>query len=91
MNIPTPVSNFLDTFSCKKPSETIFLHRDSMKYSELHRKIIQAGWKFDHAAGSHYYYTKEGKIIGPVPYHGSKEIPKGLQRSIERVFKLCEK
>ena len=29
-----------------------------MKYSELHRKIIQAGWKFNHAAGSHYYYPK---------------------------------
>lgn len=62
-----------------------------MKYSELHRKIIQAGWKFNHAAGSHYYYTEEGKSIGPVPYHCSKRDNQSLQRSMERVFKLCEK
>lgn len=27
-----------------------------MKYKEFHRKIVAAGWKFDHAEGSHYFY-----------------------------------
>lgn len=47
-----------------------------MKYSELHRKIIQAGWKFNHAAGSHYYYTEEGKSIAQCLTTAVKEITK---------------
>lgn len=35
-----------------------------MKYSEFHRKILAAGWKFSHAEGSHYFYTKNGKLSG---------------------------
>ena len=31
-----------------------------MKYSELHRRFVKAGWTFDHAEGSHYFYTKDG-------------------------------
>lgn len=27
-----------------------------MKYSELHRRFIKAGYKFHHAEGSHYFY-----------------------------------
>lgn len=49
-----------------------------MKYTELHKKFIKAGWKFHHAEGSHYYYIKDGKLSEPVPYHGAKEIGKGL-------------
>ena len=55
-----------------------------MKYSEFHRKIVKAGWKFSHATGSHYFYTKDGKLSSPVPYHGSKEIYEPLRRAIER-------
>ena len=39
-----------------------------MKYSEFHRKILAAGWKFSHAEGSHYFYTKNGKLSEPAPY-----------------------
>ena len=31
-----------------------------MKYKEFHRKILASGWKFSHAEGSHYFYTKDG-------------------------------
>jgi len=31
-----------------------------MKSSELHRRFIKAGYKFDHAEGSHYFYIKDG-------------------------------
>lgn len=53
-----------------------------MKYKEFHRKVVAAGWKFDHAEGSHYFYIKNGQLSAPVPYHGSKEIPEPLRKKI---------
>lgn len=56
-----------------------------MKYSEMHRRFIRAGWNFDHAEGSHYFYIKEGVLSEPIPYHGAKEMPTGLaSRLIKR-------
>ena len=49
-----------------------------MKYTEFHRRIKAKGWKFDHAEGSHYFYTKGGKLSPPVPFHGAKEVPEPL-------------
>ena len=45
-----------------------------MKYSELHKRFIKAGWKYHHAEGSHYFYEKNGVLSEPIPYHGAKEI-----------------
>ena len=42
-----------------------------MKSTELHRRFIKAGYKFDHAEGSHYFYIKNGVLTEPVPYHGA--------------------
>lgn len=53
-----------------------------MKYTELHRRFIRAGWRFDHAVGSHYFYVKDTQITEPIPYHGAHEIPKGLANKI---------
>lgn len=53
-----------------------------MKYSEFHRKIKKAGWTFDHAVGSHYFYIKDGVLSEPVPFHNSKEIPEPLRKKI---------
>ncbi|MBR6879437.1 MAG: type II toxin-antitoxin system HicA family toxin [Bacteroidales bacterium] len=39
-----------------------------MKYKELHRRFIKAGWRFDHAEGSHYFYVKDGVLSEPIPY-----------------------
>ena len=47
-----------------------------MKYTEFHRRIKANGWKFSHAEGSHYFYTKGSKLSPPVPFHGAKEIPR---------------
>ncbi|MCD8304968.1 MAG: type II toxin-antitoxin system HicA family toxin [Prevotellaceae bacterium] len=55
-----------------------------MKYKEFHRRIVAAGWGFSHSTGSHYFYTKDGRLSCPVPYHGSKEIPEALRRKISR-------
>lgn len=55
-----------------------------MKYREFHKFILKNRWKFSHAVGSHYFYKKHGILSPPVPYHGSKEIGKGLERKISK-------
>lgn len=57
-----------------------------MKSRELHRRFISAGWRYDHAKGSHYYYIKDGVISEPIPYHGSQEIPTGLAYKILKKY-----
>lgn len=52
-----------------------------MKSSELHRRIRKNGWKHIRTEGSHYIYEKNG-FAYPVPFHGSKEIGKGLANAI---------
>jgi predicted RNA binding protein YcfA (HicA-like mRNA interferase family) len=59
-----------------------------VKYSEFHRKIIKNGWKFLRAEGSHYLYIKEDVISPPVPFHGAKEAPEGLRKSITKEMGL---
>jgi mRNA interferase HicA len=53
-----------------------------VKYSELHKLIKKNGWVFDHATGSHYFYKKNGRLSQPIPFHGAKEIGKGLEKKI---------
>lgn len=55
-----------------------------MKYTEFHRKIVNNGWTFRNAVGSHYFYVKDGKVSPPVPYHGAKEMYEPLRRKIAR-------
>ena len=59
-----------------------------MKYSEFHRKIKSNGWKYVKAEGSHYFYEKDGKLSPPVPYHGAKEMGKGLVSKITKEMGL---
>lgn len=58
-----------------------------MKSSELHRKVKRNGWKHIRTEGSHYIYEKNG-ITYPVPFHGSKEIGKGLASKIIQDMEL---
>lgn len=57
-----------------------------MKSKELHRRFIKAGWVFDHAEGSHYYYVKNGVMTEPIPYHGAKEMGTGIANKIIRKY-----
>ncbi|MGM9684924.1 MAG: type II toxin-antitoxin system HicA family toxin [Bacteroidaceae bacterium] len=57
-----------------------------MKYSELHRRFVKAGYQFSHSEGSHYFYKKEGVLTEPIPYHGSKEISKGLASKLIKKY-----
>ncbi len=59
-----------------------------MKYTELHRKFISKGWKFHHAEGSHYFYIKDGELSEPIPYHGAKEIGRGLAQKLIKRYGL---
>jgi len=58
-----------------------------VKSSELHRKVKLNGWNYVKAEGSHYIYEKNGKNY-PVPYHGAKEIGKGLLIKIVKEMEL---
>ena len=53
-----------------------------MKFTEIHNRLKKAGWKFHHAEGSHYFYTKDGTLSEPIPYHGAHEMPKFLASKI---------
>lgn len=59
-----------------------------MKSKELHNKLVKAGWRFHHAEGSHYFYVKDGCLSEPIPYHGAKEIGKGLALKLIRKYGL---
>lgn len=55
-----------------------------MKSTELHRKIKKNGWTFLRAEGtSHYIDEKDGKTY-LVPFHGAKEVGKGLEKKIKK-------
>lgn len=58
-----------------------------MKYSELHRMILRNGWIAVRQTGSHVIYEKNMKRY-PVPNHGSKEIPGGLEKKVKREMGL---
>lgn len=43
--------------------------------------VKKGGWLHIRTDGSHYIYAKNGKTY-PVPFHGSKEVGKGLEKKI---------
>lgn len=58
-----------------------------MKSKELHFLILANGWRRVWSTGSHYIYEKDGRRY-PVPYHGPKEVGKGLEKKIKREMGL---
>lgn len=58
-----------------------------MKSSELHRLILQNGWRELRQAGSHVIYEKNGKTVS-VPYHGAKEMGTGIAKRFIREMGL---
>ena len=59
----------------------------NMKSSEFHRLVQLNGWNEVRQAGSHIIYEKNGKRVA-VPYHGSKEIGKGLVQKLKKEMGL---
>ncbi len=58
-----------------------------VKSSEFHRLVQLNGWNEVRQAGSHIIYEKNGKKVA-VPYHGSKEIGKGLVQKLKKEMGL---
>lgn len=59
----------------------------TMKSKELHRFILSNGWRVVRQSGSHIIYEKDGRRY-PVPLHGSKEVPTGMELKIKREMGL---
>jgi len=58
-----------------------------MKSNELHRLIQSQGWRIVRQSGSHVIYEKGGRMY-PVPSHGGKEVPTGMEKKIKREMGL---
>lgn len=58
-----------------------------MKSSELQKLILSSGWRIVRQTGSHIIYEKHG-VRYPVPFHGSKEVGKGIEKKIKREMGL---
>ena len=49
--------------------------------------MVRNGWVHIRTAGSHYIYEKDGRTY-PVPFHGPKEIGKGLETKMTKEMGL---
>lgn len=58
-----------------------------MKSSEFHRLVKRNGWVLIKVEGSHYIYEKEGRRY-PVPFHGTKELGKGLKKKMRKEMNI---
>lgn len=58
-----------------------------MKSSTFHLIIQSNDWILIRIKGSHYVYSKNGKTV-PVPFHGSKEMGKGLEMKLRKLMEL---
>jgi len=58
-----------------------------MKYSEFIRLTKRAGWTLKSKKGSHEKYIKNGVVV-IIPNHGSKELNKGLEKSLRKQMGL---
>ncbi len=58
-----------------------------MKSSELQKLILSNDWRIVRQTGSHVIYEKNG-IRYPVPFHGSKEVGRGIEKKIKREMGL---
>lgn len=61
-----------------------------MKTTEFHKLVRVNGWKVLRQSGSHIIYRK-GSMTYPVPYHGAKELGKGLENKMIKDMGLKSK
>jgi len=76
------VCNFIVTFaSSNKDKEIIY----SMKHNHLIDRLKAAGCSVVRHGGKHdVWYSPITGRSRPVPRHGSKEVPKGLLKTLEK-------
>ena len=61
-----------------------------MKTTEFHKLVRANGWKVLRQSDSHIIYRK-GSMTYPVPYHGAKELGKGLENKMIKDMGLKSK
>jgi predicted RNA binding protein YcfA (HicA-like mRNA interferase family) len=57
-----------------------------MNYKQVIKTLQAAGWMID-STTKHCILKKQGETV-PVPVHGSKDIPIGTLKNIERITKV---
>ena len=57
------------------------------KYREIKRKLKIIGFIIVRQKGSHVIFS-DGKNTSPVPNHGSKDIPPGVERQLLKILNL---
>ena len=60
----------------------------AMKYTEFHRLVLANGWTKLRQLGSSHIIYKKGDRTYPVPYHGGKEVGRGLERKMRKEMGL---
>jgi len=58
-----------------------------VKTTEFHKLVRVNGWEVLRQTGSHIIYRK-GIVTYPVPFHGAKELGKGLENKIRKDMDL---
>ena len=59
-----------------------------MKYSEFFKLAAKNGWRLlRQGKGSHEIWEKNNKTVA-IPNHGSREMPKGLERKLKKEMGL---
>lgn len=59
-----------------------------MKYNEFFKLAKRNGWQLlRQGKGSHEIWEKENQTV-VIPNHGSKEMPKGLEKSLKKEMGL---
>lgn len=62
-------------------------NKSCTKSSEFHRLVQSEGWTKVMQAGSLVIYERNGRKV-TVPYHGSAEMPKGLENKLRKEMGL---
>ena len=62
---------------------TTFAAKYEVKTTEFHKLVQANGWEIIRQCGSHVIY-KKGSATYPVPYHGAKELGKGLEKKMRK-------
>lgn len=65
----------------------VLSNKSNMKSKEFHKLIQSKGWIKIRQAGSHVIYEKDGRKVS-VPYHGSDEVPKGIENKLRKEMGL---
>ena len=83
----SPYGRFEHVFAWTCYVMSSFLMKKEDQSSEFHRLVQSEGWTKVMQAGSLVIYERNGRKV-TVPYHGSAEMPKGLENKLRKKMGL---